>query len=58
MVARLREEVEDFKQYYELLQELGNPALGDRHWGQIFEVLGKEFDENAEFSIQVRTRRC
>eukprot|EP00959_Pyramimonas_sp_CCMP1952_P458956 9477472-Pyramimonas_sp.AAC.4 len=52
VVARLKAEVEEFKQYYELLQELGNPALGDRHWGQIFEVLGKDFDAAAGFSIQ------
>eukprot|EP00854_Cymbomonas_tetramitiformis_P001348 gene1348-1949_t len=52
VVKRLRNEVEDFKQYVPLLQELANPALGSRHWKQIFSLLNKTYSEDVDFSIQ------
>ena len=41
VVMRLREEVEAFKQYMPLIQEIANPALQPRHWEAVFKVLGQ-----------------
>ena len=38
VVMRLREEIDSFKQYLPLLQEVANPALLPRHWENIFKV--------------------
>jgi hypothetical protein len=36
-----RSEVEAFKQYMPLMQEIANPALQPRHWEAVFKVLGQ-----------------
>lgn len=40
-IQRLRNQVEDFKEYADLLQELANPALQSRHWEQVFEMVSE-----------------
>jgi dynein heavy chain, axonemal len=53
VVQRLKEALEDFKQYMPLLQEVSNPALEPRHWQQIFAIVGAPFDDSgAAFCAQ------
>jgi dynein heavy chain len=50
VVMRLREQIDSFKQYLPLLQEVANPALLPRHWERIFTVLGHTYSETEPFS--------
>ena len=52
VVMRTREEIEAFRKYQPLLQEVANPALQPRHWEKIFEVFGKVYDEANPCSCQ------
>lgn len=42
VVARLKDVVDDFKELLPLVDELGNTALQQRHWQQIFELIGAD----------------
>ena len=52
VVYRLKDEIDDFKQYMPLLTELANPALQPRHWAEIFAILEKPYHQDVQFSIQ------
>ena len=41
VVMRAREEIEAFRKYVPLLNEVANPALQPRHWERIFSVFDK-----------------
>ena len=41
VVMRTREEIEAFRKYVPLLNEVANPALQPRHWEKIFAVFEK-----------------
>ena len=41
VVMRTREEIEAFRKYVPLLNEVANPALQPRHWEKIFKVFDK-----------------
>jgi len=48
-----RDRIAQTKRTIPLLQDLKNPALRPRHWGQLIEEVGKSFDpESAEFSLE------
>ncbi|MCO5581018.1 hypothetical protein L7F22_034894 [Adiantum nelumboides] len=51
VVFRLKDTIDDFKKVLPLIEELASEALKDRHWSQIFALLGKPFSLEAEFSI-------
>ncbi|CAG9460199.1 unnamed protein product [Pedinophyceae sp. YPF-701] len=42
VALRLAEEVDRFKVFQPLLEMVASPALQDRHWKEIFEILGQE----------------
>lgn len=42
VVGRLKELVDDFKELLPLVEELGNPALRERHWMEVFAIVGAE----------------
>ncbi|KAM4540607.1 dynein axonemal heavy chain 2-like [Fundulus diaphanus] len=45
--------IEKFKQIIPLITDLRNPAMRDRHWGQICEELERSFDHtSAEFTLE------
>lgn len=41
-MAVLKEAVEDFKEVMPLVEELHNPALKNRHWGAIMDLIGAD----------------
>ncbi|KAI5062354.1 hypothetical protein GOP47_0022893 [Adiantum capillus-veneris] len=51
VVFRLKDTIDDFKKVLPLIEELASEALKDRHWSQIFALLGKPFSVESEFSI-------
>ena len=53
VVYRLKDEIDSFKQYLPLLQELANPALQSRHWEQIFTEIKKPYHQDVNFSIRL-----
>ena len=51
VVYRFKDEIDSFKKYMPLLQELANPALQPRHWEQVFQVVQKPYHQDVTFSI-------
>ncbi|GFH07744.1 dynein heavy chain, partial [Haematococcus lacustris] len=52
VVTRLKRELDEFKQKMPLIAEVSNPALEQRHWAQIFAVLGQPFDSETPFCVK------
>ena len=52
VVMRLREEIDAFKRFVPLLQEVANPALLPRHWQRIMELMEQPYDEDKPTSLQ------
>lgn len=50
VVERLWKFLEEFKMHLPLLVELANPALEDRHWEQIFAIMGSQYEVGMEFT--------
>eukprot|EP00762_Andalucia_godoyi_P004499 ANDGO_05184.mRNA.1 Dynein-1-beta heavy chain len=44
----LKKRVDQFRATMPLIQDLKNPAMRDRHWTQLMDEIGKEFDPKAE----------
>eukprot|EP00882_Tetradesmus_deserticola_P029870 GHRQ01033497.1.p1 GENE.GHRQ01033497.1~~GHRQ01033497.1.p1 ORF type:complete len:381 (+),score=198.64 GHRQ01033497.1:102-1244(+) len=42
VVSRLKDVVDDFKELLPLVEELGNPALQERHWIEMFDIIGAD----------------
>jgi len=53
VVLRLKDEIESFKQLLPLVEELANPALKDRHWEMIFDIVGASFNADPAFTFSV-----
>ena len=52
VVYRLKDFIDEFKTKMPLLEELANPALKDRHWEEIFNVIGMTYVPDASFSVK------
>ena len=52
VVVRLKKQLDAFTEYLPLLQEVANVALETRHWGNIFGVLEKPFEEGQTFCVK------
>ncbi|KAL6751111.1 dynein heavy chain 5 [Haematococcus lacustris] len=52
VVTRLKRELDEFKQKMPLIAEVSNPALEQRHWAQIFAVLGQPFEPETPFCVK------
>ena len=52
VVLRLKRQLDDFKEYLPLLQEVSNPAMEARHWAQVFAVLQQRFEEGQAFCVR------
>ncbi|MEW5313906.1 MAG: hypothetical protein WDW38_005438 [Sanguina aurantia] len=52
VVARLKRQLDEFKDYMPLLQEVSNKALATRHWSSLFSALGQTHDEDAPFCVR------
>ncbi len=50
VVYRLKDTIDDFKKYVTLMEEVANPALKERHWKQIFTLLGQPYSSEVPFS--------
>jgi dynein heavy chain len=50
VVYRLKDTIDEFKKVVPLMEEVANPALKDRHWKKIFELLDQPFDATTPFS--------
>jgi dynein heavy chain len=50
---QLKQEIEDFQNVLPLLQELSKKSIKDRHWAEVMELTGTEFDiHSADFKLQ------
>lgn len=48
-----RDEVDKFRRSLPLITDLKNPAMRQRHWKTVKEVVDRDFDENsAEFTLE------
>ncbi len=54
VAQRLQDCVDDFREVLPLMEELANPALQERHWRQVFEVIGVDMPRNDEGTGETR----
>ena len=52
VVYRLKDAIDAFKLKLPLIEELANPAMRDRHWTSVFEIIGSEY-KGAEVPFSV-----
>ena len=53
VVVRLKRQLDEFKAFMPLLQEVSNPALESRHWAAIYsQVLKQPYEEGQTFCIE------
>ena len=50
--TKLKEEVDDFKQYIPLVQALRQPGMRERHWSLLTEKLGFELKPDDNFTLR------
>ena len=50
VVYRLKDAIDEFKKVVPLMEEVANPALKERHWKEIFKLLGQPFSAEVPFS--------
>ncbi|GMH41668.1 hypothetical protein BSKO_09578 [Bryopsis sp. KO-2023] len=52
VVLKLKEEIEAFRETMPLLQEVASPALENRHWENIFTIIGEPYQEGMHFCTE------
>lgn len=50
-MIRLKKAIEDFKEILPVVEELANTSLRDRHWDEIFKIVGQQFNPDAKFTV-------
>lgn len=50
--TKLKDEVEDFRQYIPLVQALRQPGMRERHWDLLTETLGFALKPDKNFTLR------